>query len=54
MHAAVSAPGGFGHRVAGDEVEYGVDADESGFWFEYVHGLADVVAIGGRPVFVDL
>ena len=53
VHAAVGAPGGFGHRVTGDKVEYGVDADESGLWFEYVHGLADVVAIGGGFVFVD-
>jgi len=34
-------------------VEYGVDADESGLWFKYVHGLADVVAIGRGFVFVD-
>jgi len=53
VHAAVFAPGGFGHGITGDEVEYGVYADESGFWFEYVHGLADVVAVGGRLVFVD-
>ena len=35
-------------------MEYGVYADEPSLWFEYVHGLTDVVAIGGRPVFVDL
>ena len=54
VHPAVFAPGGFGHWVTGDEVEDGVYAKELGLWFEYVHGLAYVVAVRCWHIFVDL
>lgn len=53
-HLAVFAPGGFGRWVTGDEVEDGVYAKEPGLWFEYVHGLACVVAVRCGHIFVDL
>ena len=54
VHLTVFAPGGFGHWVTGDEVEDGVYAKELGLWFEYVHGLAYVVAVRCGYIFVDL
>ena len=54
MHLAGFAPGGFSHWVTWDKVEDGVYAKEFGLWFEYVHGLAYVVAVRCGHIFVDL
>jgi hypothetical protein len=53
MHLTVLAESGFAHGIAGNKMEQRINTEKLAFGFKNIHGLTDVIAVGGCFALVD-